>query len=130
MQIRSVDHFVLTVESIPATVLFYTTILGMQEEIFESGGFSRHALKFGEQKINLHQQGKEFLPGANVPLPGTADFCLLTDTSIEDVMQELVQKEGSIEEGPVHRTGATGKLLSVYLRDPDQNLVEIASLAD
>ena len=122
MQIRSLDHIVLTCADPEATVAFYERV-GMQREEFGGG---RLALRFGDQKINLHQAGAEFQPHAATPLPGTGDLCLLVDGSIEAVVEHLGNVGIAIEEGPVDRTGAVGPLRSVYVRDPDGNLVEFA----
>ncbi|CAJ1001869.1 MULTISPECIES: VOC family protein [Brevibacillus] len=124
MKIDRLDHFVLTVKDIDATVRFYTTILGMEEVTFGNG---RKALQFGQQKINLHEAGKEFEPKALHPTPGSADVCFITETPLDEVIRHIVSHGGQIVEGPVRRTGATGPILSVYLRDPDQNLIEIAN---
>lgn len=118
-----IDHVVLTVRSIEATCAFYTQ-LGMEVERFGSG---RIALRFGSQKFNLHQAGAEFLPKAAHPTPGSADFCLVTDTPLADAIAQLHAAGIAIEEGPVPRTGASGPLLSIYIRDPDDNLVEISN---
>ena len=121
------DHLVLTVASIPATVRFYQDVLGMRSENFETAtGETRQALKFGTSKINLHQHGREFEPKAQCPTPGSADLCFLTRTPIQDWQRHLVAQGVTIENGPVARTGATGPLLSIYIRDPDQNLIEIS----
>lgn len=122
--IQSVDHFVLTVVSIDATCKFYSEVLGMRVETFGEG---RKALRFGQQKINLHEVGKEFEPKAKTPTSGSADFCLLSETAIEQVVDHLNKCGVSIEEGPVQRTGAEGPINSVYIRDPDNNLVEISN---
>jgi catechol 2,3-dioxygenase-like lactoylglutathione lyase family enzyme len=122
MRIRSLDHIVLTCADPEATVAFYERV-GMQREEFGGG---RLALRFGDQKINLHQAGAEFQPHAATPLPGTADLCLLVDGPIEAVVTHLEAVGIPIEEGPVDRTGAVGPLRSVYVRDPDGNLVEFA----
>ena len=124
MQIDRLDHFVLTVASIERTCDFYGRVLGMEVTTFGNG---RKALKFGRQKINLHEAGREFEPKAQRPTPGSADFCLITASLIEDVVRHLNQLDAPIEEGPVPRTGASGPILSVYLRDPDRNLIEISS---
>ena len=123
MRIVSLDHLVLTVRDIPRTVAFYTTILGMSEVSFSG----RTALAFGNQKINLHQAGREFDPKAAHPTPGSADLCLIAETFIETVIAELKCHAVEIVEGPVFRTGARGPILSVYFRDPDGNLVEISN---
>ena len=122
MQIRSLDHIVLTCADPEATVAFYERV-GMQREEFGGG---RLALRFGDQTINLHQAGAEFQPHAATPLPGTGDLCLIVDGSIEAVVEHLGEVGIAIEEGPVDRTGAVGPLRSVYVRDPDGNLVEFA----
>ena len=122
MRIRSLDHIVLTCADPEATVAFYERV-GMQREEFGGG---RLALRFGDQKLNLHQAGAEFQPHATTPLPGTGDLCLLVDGPIEAVVKHLGEVGIAIEEGPVDRTGAVGPLRSVYVRDPDGNLVEFA----
>ncbi len=122
-----IDHFVLTVASIAATSEFYARALGMTVETFRpADGSTRVALKFGAQKINLHEAGKEFEPKAKRPGPGTADFCLVSDASPEVWLKHLADIGVAVEEGPVARTGATGPIRSIYLRDPDGNLVEVA----
>ena len=126
--IRSIDHFVLTVASIEATCDFYARALGMQVEVF--GPEKRTALKFGEQKINLHEVGREFTPRAMVATAGSGDFCLLTDTPADEVAAHLRSVGVAIEAGPVPKTGATGALMSVYFRDPDGNLVEVSNRVD
>ncbi|MCW9045560.1 MAG: VOC family protein [Alphaproteobacteria bacterium] len=123
MKIDRVDHFVLTVASIEATCDFYSKALGMEVVSFGEG---RKALTFGAQKINLHQAGAEFLPKALTPIPGSADFCLIAEGPLDEVITHLKSEGVDIEEGPVDRTGATGPIRSVYLRDPDQNLIEIS----
>lgn len=120
------DHFVLTVADIPQTVDFYTKALGMEHQRFPVSGQERHALTFGPHKINLHQAGAAFLPHAHTPIPGSGDFCLLTETPLADWLQHLNHLGIPIEDGPVARTGARGAITSLYLRDPDGNLVEIA----
>jgi catechol 2,3-dioxygenase-like lactoylglutathione lyase family enzyme len=127
MHIDSLDHLVLTVASIPATVRFYTQALGMVEERFGEG---RIALRFGAQKINLHQQGREFEPKAEHPTPGSADLCFLTGVPLADVQAHLAACGVEVLEGPVQRTGTTGPILSLYLRDPDDNLIEISNRLD
>ena len=122
--IDHLDHLVLTVANIDATTDFYTSALGMELVSFNS----RRALRFGEQKINLHQTGNEFEPKAAHPTPGSGDLCFITKTSLEDVISHLTAKSFPIEVGPVERSGAVGKMRSVYLRDPDSNLIEIMTL--
>ena len=122
MRIRALDHIVLTVADPDATVAFYER-LGMRREVFGEG---RIALRFGEQKINLHRAGAEFEPHAATPARGSADFCLLVDGPLDEVERELNEAGIAIELGPVERTGATTKIRSLYLRDPDGNLVELS----
>ena len=124
MRIDRLDHLVLTVASIEATVEFYTRVLGMEVMTFGPG---RTALTFGASKINLHEAGKEFEPKALHPTPGSADVCVIVDNSIADVLIELATAGVPVEEGPVERTGATGPIVSCYLRDPDQNLIELSN---
>jgi catechol 2,3-dioxygenase-like lactoylglutathione lyase family enzyme len=121
--IDRLDHLVLTVADIDATVEFYTSALNM--EAITSG--DRRALHFREQKINLHQAGKEFEPKAANPTPGSGDLCFITTAPLDSVISSLKTGSYAIEEGPVERTGAVGKMLSIYLRDPDGNLVEISN---
>ena len=123
MHIDRLDHFVITVKSIDETCAFYNSVLGMEIVTFGDG---RKALVFGEQKINLHEAGKEFEPKANNPTSGSGDFCLITKMPIEKVISHLEDKGITIEDGPVNRTGATGPITSVYFRDPDQNLIEVS----
>ena len=123
MQINRIDHLVLTVKDIDTTVRFYQTILGMKKLSFKG----RIALGFGQQKINLHEKGREFEPKAHLPVPGSADICLITDTPILQAIQYVRSHGVEIIEGPVNRTGATGEIESFYFRDPDLNLVEVAS---
>jgi catechol 2,3-dioxygenase-like lactoylglutathione lyase family enzyme len=124
MHIDRLDHLVLTVADIDATVEFYVRVLGMEEVIFGEG---RRALAFGRSKINLHPAGREYEPKAAHPTPGSADLCLITETPIAQVIAELSEHGVPIEEGPVARTGATGPIMSVYLRDPDGNLIEVST---
>lgn len=124
MKIDRLDHMVLTVADVRATCDFYTRVLGMEVVVFGEG---RTALAFGGQKINLHQAGREFEPKAAHPVPGGGDFCLTTTTPIEEVAAHLAACGVPLVEGPVPKTGARSPLLSVYIRDPDQNLVEIAN---
>jgi catechol 2,3-dioxygenase-like lactoylglutathione lyase family enzyme len=124
VRIDRLDHLVLTVADIDATVDFYTRVLGMQAVTFGPG---RTALTFGCSKINLHGAGHEFEPKARRPAPGSADLCLIAADSLERVIEELASHDVPIEGGPVKRTGATGPILSVYFRDPDQNLIEVSN---
>ena len=125
MHIDALDHVVLTVRDIAATCEFYTHVLGMHVVTFED---NRKALQFGAQKINLHEAGNEFEPKALKPTPGSADFCLLTSFPLEDVMAHLQRCNIPLVKWPVPRTGAAGPIMSVYIQDPDGNLVEIANL--
>ncbi|MDN4012791.1 VOC family protein [Chryseobacterium gambrini] len=124
MKIKNIDHLVLTVADIEKTVDFYTSILGFEVVTF---GENRKALTFGNQKINLHQKGKEFEPKAEHPTCGSADLCFISETDIHEVLQELKEKNIKIIEGIVERTGALGKIQSVYFRDPDLNLIEVSN---
>ena len=123
MKIDHLDHLVLTVGNFAATCEFYATALGMDIVTFGSG---RQALLFGSQKINLHETGKEFEPKAHRPTPGSADLCFITNLPIVDVVMHLQRHDIRIIEGPVKRTGAVGVIESVYIRDPDLNLIEIS----
>jgi catechol 2,3-dioxygenase-like lactoylglutathione lyase family enzyme len=123
VRIDRLDHLVLTVADIDATVDFYTRVLGMEAVTFGAG---RTALAFGRSKINLHRAGHEFEPKAHRPTPGSADLCLIADGPLEQVIEDLAAHGVPIEEGPVERTGATGPIRSVYFRDPDQNLIEVS----
>lgn len=123
-KISHMDHLVLTVQSIPETLQFYTKLLGMEEISFGSG---RKALTFGNQKFNLHQKGKEFEPKAREPMPGAIDLCLITSTPIAEVQKHVESCGVVVEEGPVNRTGAMGPILSIYFRDPDGNLIEVSN---
>jgi len=124
MRINRLDHLVLTVADIDSSVGFYTRVLGMDEQVFAGG---RRALKFGRSKINLHQAGHEFEPKALRPTPGSADLCLIAVDPLDQVIAELTSHGVEIEQGPVERTGATGLIISVYFRDPDQNLIEVSN---
>ncbi|HHG0942297.1 TPA: VOC family protein [Proteus mirabilis] len=127
MKITHLDHLVLTVADIEVSCHFYHNVLGFEIITFKQG---RKALAFGHQKINLHQLGKEFLPKAAKPTAGSADLCFITETPLLDVIEHINQQGINIEEGPVPRTGATGPIMSVYLRDPDNNLLEIANIIE
>ncbi len=122
--VSHIDHLVLTVKNIPASVEFYVQVLGMQSIQFGEG---RTALKFGQQKINLHEAGNEFEPKAKNATPGSADLCLITQTELTQAMAHVQSCQIEIIEGPVERSGANEKLLSFYIHDPDQNLIEIAN---
>ena len=124
MKISHLDHLVLTVADIETTCQFYQSALNFEVITF---GENRKALQFGHQKINLHQVGKEFEPKALRPTVGSADLCFIAETPLEEVIKHLQQLNIKIVEGPIQRTGAVGKIVSVYLRDPDENLIEISN---
>ena len=124
--IDHVDHIVLTTRDREGCVRFYTEVLGMKLESFSTPGAQRWALKFGNQKINLHEWGKEFSPRAHVAAPGTLDLCFIASMPLDQVVERLTSLKIEIIEGPVNKTGATGPIRSVYVRDPDLNLVEIS----
>jgi catechol 2,3-dioxygenase-like lactoylglutathione lyase family enzyme len=121
--IERIDHLVLTVRSLETTLRFYERVLGITRELLPG---RPAALKFGQQKINVHEVDRTFEPKAAHPVPGAGDFCLITQKPIEDVIAHLRSCDVAIELGPVARTGALGAMTSVYIRDPDENLVEIA----
>lgn len=129
--IDRIDHLVLTTAHEAACVDFYTRVLGMTLESFVGGTppVTRRAFKFGSQKINLHLQGAEFEPKAHLPVPGSLDLCFIASLPLEQVMARLQRENWPVLEGPVLRTGATQKIRSVYVRDPDLNLIEISELA-
>ena len=124
MRIDRLDHLVLTVADVGRTAEFYEQVLGMRAVMFAGG---RRALRFGNAKINLHQAGQEFEPKAARPMPGSADICLITLDPLPAVCTHLAAHGVTIEEGPVARTGATGPISSIYIRDPDGNLIEISN---
>ena len=124
MKIDRLDHLVLTVKDINATCNFYTNVMGMEVVTFAGG---RKALVYGEQKINLHEHGKEFDPKAFHPTPGSADLCFITTVPLPEVARHIQSCGVEIIEGPVQRTGAVGKIMSIYLRDPDRNLIEVSN---
>ncbi|HAL66922.1 VOC family protein [Pseudomonas sp. DE0010] len=121
--IDHLDHLVLTTIDIEACKDFYTRIMGMKLENFGAG---RLAMRFGEQKINVHVRGHEFEPKAHLPVPGALDLCFIASISLEEVVAHLKAQQWPIIEGPVQRTGATGPIRSIYVRDPDLNLIEIS----
>ena len=124
--IDHIDHIVLTTRDREGCVRFYTEVLGMRLESFQTPGAQRWALKFGNQKINLHEWGKEFAPRAHVAAPGTLDLCFIAAVPLEQVVERLNKLGVPILEGPVPKTGAVSKIRSVYVRDPDLNLIEIS----
>jgi len=124
--IDRIDHIVLTTRDKDACIRFYTEVLGMELVRFSTPTEERLALSFGAQKINLHEWGKEFSPRAHVAVPGSLDLCFIAGIALEDVIRKLEQHVVPIIEGPVKKTGARGPIRSVYVRDPDLNLVEIS----
>ena len=129
MMIDHIDHIVLTTRDKEACIRFYTEVLGMKLERFRTPTEERLALKFGSQKINLHEWGREFAPRAHVAVPGSLDLCFIAAVPLERVIARLNQLNVKIIDGPVPKTGAVSKLRSVYVRDPDLNLVEISEPA-
>jgi catechol 2,3-dioxygenase-like lactoylglutathione lyase family enzyme len=123
--IDHLDHLVLTTTDRAACVDFYTRVLGMELQTFGGG---RLALRFGQQKINIHERGREFEPKAHLPVPGALDLCFIARVPLTQVIEGLAQQGWPVIEGPVERTGATQRLRSVYVRDPDLNLIEISEL--
>ena len=123
--IDRLDHLVLTTTDEAACIAFYTGLLGMELESFGEG---RRAFCFGNQKINLHLRGKEFEPKAHLPVPGALDLCFIADRPLDQVIAELTSKGATILDEPVRRTGASGPIRSIYLRDPDLNLIEISEI--
>jgi len=123
--IDHLDHLVLTTVDADACIDFYTRVLGMRLETFAGG---RQALRFGQQKINIHRRGHEHEPKAHLPVPGALDLCFIADRPLVQVIERLHAEHWPIIEGPVERTGATQRIRSVYLRDPDLNLIEISEL--
>ncbi len=124
MKVGAIDHIVLTVRDLEATVGFYESVMGMRKELFGDGRF---ALTFGNQKINLHVYGNEFEPKADQPTPGSADLCFITDANLDEAMAHVQEQGVEIIEGPIKRTGAHGAILSFYFRDPDGNLIEVSN---
>lgn len=127
MKLNGIDHIVLTVASIEATVSFYSKVLGFEPVTFGGG---RRALRCGQQKINLHQVGSELKPHAERPTAGSGDICLVYQGAMQDILSHLDDSNVQIEEGPVPRTGAIGVIESVYIRDPDKNLIELSIYHD
>jgi catechol 2,3-dioxygenase-like lactoylglutathione lyase family enzyme len=124
--IDRIDHIVLTTRDTPACIRFYTGVLGMKLTRFATPGGERLSFNFGAQKINLHEWGKEFEPRAHVAVPGSLDLCFIASVPLDEVVRRLEKARLPIIEGPVARTGAKGEMRSVYVRDPDLNLVEIS----
>lgn len=126
--IDHLDHLVLTTSDEAACIDFYTRVMGMRLERFVSGTppVERLAFVFGQQKINLHVKGREFEPKAHTPVPGALDLCFMADLPLDAVLAHLASQACPVIEGPVRRTGATGPIRSIYVRDPDLNLIEIS----
>ena len=124
--IDRIDHIVLTTRDTPACIRFYTEVLGMKLVRFATPGGERLSFNFGAQKINLHEWGREFEPRAHVAVPGSLDLCFIASVPLDEVLRRLAQANVPIVEGPVARTGAKGAMRSLYVRDPDLNLVEIS----
>ena len=124
MKTSRIDHLVLTVTDIDKTVAFYRDVMGMEKVEFGEG---RIALAFGEQKINLHQSGREFEPKAASVQPGSADLCFIIDEPVNQARGALEARGVEVIGGPVRRTGAIGDIMSVYFRDPDGNLIEVSN---
>ena len=125
MKIKSIDHLVLTVSDISRSCRFYTEVLHMEEITFLD---NRKALRFGDHKINLHRKGQEYEPKAQNPTTGSLDICFLVETPLYVVISDLNAKGIQIEEGPIERTGAKHSLISIYIRDPDGNLIELSNI--
>lgn len=127
-QVLSLDHLVLTVSDLDRTKQFYQQVLGMRvSEFSPADGSRRVALKFGSQKINLHEAAAPFLPNAQNATSGSADLCFLSETPLETWISHFEMLSVQVEEGPVERTGAMGPILSLYIRDPDGNLIEVSN---
>jgi|SRR5687767_6080948 len=124
--IDHIDHIVLTTRDLQGCLHFYCDVLGMKQERFKTPTEERLALKFGSQKINVHEWGKEFTPRAHVAAPGTLDLCFIASIALREVIERLKKNNIPLLEGPVKKTGAQGPIMSVYVRDPDLNLVEIS----
>ncbi len=126
--VESIDHIVLTVQNIDKTVYFYKNVLNMKLSFYtaKNDNTKRISFSFGNQKINIHSVDKKHIPHAKKPTSGSTDICFLSNTSINDWIDYLIRNEIEIEDGPVKRTGAKGEILSIYIRDPDGNLIEIS----
>jgi len=124
MKIKSIDHIVIPVSDIDKSLRFYTEVLGMETDTSNQ----RFAVKFGNQKINLHVGKAQFLPAAKQPTFGSTDICLLAEGDIEEIKAEVESKGIEIEIGIVQRQGAQGAIRSIYFRDPDGNLIEVSTL--
>lgn len=130
-EVSSLDHLVLTVTDLTRSIAFYRDALGMTPLAFRAAdGSDRHALRFGNQKINLHQASRPFAPHAAAPVPGSGDLCFLSPTPLTEWIAHLATCDVTVEQGPVRRSGATGPILSIYMRDPDGNLIEVSNPAE
>ena len=127
MRIDRIDHIVITAHDVDRTLDFYAKVMGMEPITFAGG---RRGLAFGQQKINLHQAGREFEPKALKPVPGSIDLCFITETPLTDVIAHLKSHGVVIAQGPVEKTGALGPMMSVYFRDPDGNLIEVSNYGE
>ena len=130
MKLEKIDHVVITVKDVKKTIDFYTNILGMKLEKFSSSldnNQFRYAVSFGSQKINIHVEIKPIKPNALNPCSGSMDICFISKNKINDWVHQLVKKGINIEIGPERKTGALGPILSIYVRDPDFNLIEISN---
>jgi catechol 2,3-dioxygenase-like lactoylglutathione lyase family enzyme len=127
MRIDRIDHIVITAHDVDRTLEFYAKVMGMEPITFAGG---RRGLSFGQQKINLHQAGREFEPKALKPVPGSIDLCFITETPLADVIAHLKSHGVAIAQGPVEKTGALGPMMSVYFRDPDGNLIEVSNYGE
>lgn len=127
MQLKRIDHLVITVKNVEATVEFYTKVLNMQELTVKRKDIEMKALRFGDQRFHVHELGKEHEPKALKVTPGSADICLVTDSPIADVVNHLKQFNIKIEKEPMVITGTLGQMESVWFRDPDGNLIEISN---
>jgi len=126
MQLKRIDHLVITAKDVEATIEFYTKVLNMQEITVKSKNIELKAVRFGDQRFHIHQVGKEHEPKALKATPGSADICLVTDTPIPDVLNHLKKYHIKIEKEPMVITGTLGEMESVWFRDPDGNLIEIS----
>lgn len=124
IQLDHIDHVVMTVESVDTTCNWYLRVLGIKSAVFGEG---RKALLLNKQKINLHPKGAEFSPVAAAPTPGSLDICLISKTPLAEVIEHLKAQRVAVEKGPIKRNGATGLITSIYIRDPDRNLLEIST---
>ena len=128
-EVSAVDHIVMTVTDMSKTIDFYCSVLGttMVEFVPPTGGFARKSLHFGRQKINLHDVASPYVPHSKVPQPGSVDLCFISSQPLNEWQTHLAKHDVTVEEGPVHKTGANGALISIYIRDPDGNLIEISN---